>query len=118
MNTDRICWENIKVDNIPLNGKQIVLEIERQTGIKTTRQNISNALKSGMECFYKALSKDNPELTPFNVSSLMFEMLYINNIGEHSDFRGGIDSFFRLYPKELRKIIKESALKYCPKASK
>jgi len=115
MKSDRICWADIKVNSTPLNGEKIVKEIEKQTGIKTTRQNISNALKNAMGSFYKYLFKSNDEMTSFQVASLMLEMLYANNIGEYLDFRGGVDSFFRLFPKKIRDEIKEDSLNYYSK---
>jgi hypothetical protein len=114
-NVDRVPWHKIVVkSNSPMDGEQISKEIKYQTGIKTTRQNISNALKSGMESFYNEVCKLDKTQTPFQVATTMMEMLYITGTGNYNDFRGGHESFFRLFPSKLRILIKGDALKLNP----
>lgn len=118
----RIDWEKITVEDVngilrPMNGEEIVEDIYLQTGIKTSRQNISNALKSAMRSFYLNLSEMEPELTPFQVASLMLQMLYIPNARNDKEFRGGVESFFRLFPKDIKDRIERDARKYYAKES-
>ena len=116
---NRIFWSDIQIeDGNPLNGEEIVNEIRKQTGVKTTRQNISNALKSSMISFYNKTSQLDREWTPFQIASVMLEMLYQPNSHDSNNSRGGVESFYRLFPKELKNIIKKDALNYCPSVNK
>ena len=102
----RIKWDSIRVSNtIPLDGEEITKEIFKQTDVNVTRQNISNALKNAMGNFYHNLMETDKELSAFDAAVTMLEMLYLPN----GDFRGGIDSFFRLFPSDIRKIIETDA---------
>jgi hypothetical protein len=110
---DIIDWSKIVVDNtIPLNGEEISEQIYDQTGIKTTRQNVSNALKSGLKKFYLQLKKINPKLTPFQRAALMIEMLYPNYTSSENLSRGGVNAFFNLLPPDIKKRILEDAKNY------
>jgi len=106
----RIQWNDILVaNNDPIDGEEIVKTIYDQTGIGVTRQNISNALKNAMGNFFYKLIDIHQELTPFLAAVEMLKMLYI----PHSNFRGGVNSFFRLFPTIIRKLIENDAkLKY------
>lgn len=119
--TDRIPWENITVEDAdgilrPMNGEEIVEDIYRQTGVRTSRQNISNALKSAMKSFFLNFQKMEPELSPFQIASTMMHMLYVPNAKNDKEFRGGVDSFFRLFPKDLKEKIEEDARRYYSKS--
>jgi len=110
---DNVDWTKIVIsNNKPLNGEEISEEIYHQTGLKTTRQNISNALKSGLKKFYLQLKKTNPSLSPFQRAALMVEMLYPNYMSDGNLFRGGINSFFNLLPPDIKKRIMEDAKDY------
>ena len=116
----RIPWESITVEDAdgvlkPMNGEEIVEDIHLQTGIRTSRQNISNALKSAMRSFFVNFSKMEPELSPFQVASTMLHMLYLPNSKDDKEFRGGVDSFFRLFPKGLKKVIEDDDKRYYTK---
>lgn len=102
----RIKWDSIKVSNdIPMDGNEITSEIFKQTNINITRQNVSNALKNAMGSFFHKLMEKDKELSAFDAAVTMLEMLYLPK----GDFRGGIDSFFRLFPSDIRNIIENDA---------
>jgi hypothetical protein len=109
-NNKRIDWSKLTVSDKPMNGEEIVEDIYMQTGVRTSRMNISNALKSAMRSFYKSLSKMEPDLSPFQIASLMLQMLY--NPQNDKEFRGGVESFFRLFPNDIRNEIGKDAQKY------
>jgi hypothetical protein len=110
---DNVDWSKIVVsNNKPLNGEEISEEIYNQTGVRTTRQNVSNALKSGLKKFYLQIKNVNPKLTPFQRAALMVEMLYPNYTTGSNIFRGGINSFFNLLPPDIKKRVLEDAKAY------
>ena len=105
----KIPWESIKVkDGVQMSGAEIANDIYEQTGIKTTRQNISNALKRAMKKFFLRLSREESELRPFEVATKMFDMICRND----KKIRKNVDMFFRLFPKEIRRTIENDIKNY------
>ena len=97
-------WKNIEVGDQPMSGEDITRYIFKKTGVKITRQNISQSLKSAMEKFFNALTKSSSDRQPFQVALLMMEMLCGSQTGQKDS-----ESFFRLFPPNIREIIANDA---------
>lgn len=77
-------------------------EIAQDMG--TTRQYISNTLKSAMSKVYDNTKKMFPELTPYQVASHLVQILQIED--------NEVANFYNLFPPKIREEIKKDAMNY------
>ena len=80
----------------PMTGEEIADELV------CTRQNVSRILKELMFKIFKKVRLLNRDKTPFEVATIMFEMLGVNQRQENE-----IVKFYTLFPPKLRKEIEE-----------
>jgi tRNA U54 and U55 pseudouridine synthase Pus10 len=99
----RINWEDVVVENeVPMSGEEITREVYRQTGVKITRQNISNVLRKALGKIFNKLIEDNKDMRSTDIAIMMFEMLTsFNNVSSVEDAK----SFLKLLPVNVRNEI-------------
>ena len=99
----RINWEDVVVENeVPISGEEITREVYRQTGVKITRQNISNVLRKALGKIFNKLIEDNKDMRSTDIAIMMFEMLTsFNNVSSVEDAK----SFLKLLPVNVRNEI-------------
>jgi hypothetical protein len=79
-------------------------EIARE--MKTTRQYVSQTLKSGMKKVYCGIARTKPHYTPYEIA---LEMLLMFDVSTHD-----APAFFNLFPPKYREKIKKDATKRFP----
>jgi len=83
-------------------------EIAQELG--TTRQYISNTLKSAMTKVFDNAQKQFPDLGPYEVA---MELIKILQVDEED-----VGNFYNLFPPRIRELIKKDAAKYLGKKKK
>lgn len=81
--------------------------------LNCTRQNISRILKEVMFKVFKKIQRINRGKTPFEVATIMLEMLGVNQREENE-----IVKFFTLFPPKLRTEIEEDGERILAKYGK
>lgn len=98
-----INWDKVTVNNDnPMSGEQIAKEIHRQTGVKITRQGVSNAIKIAMRKIFNNLKEMEKDISNFNTALRMFEILCPNQPSCED-----AETFFKLFPDDICEAIKE-----------
>ena len=100
-------WESITVPDQQMGGEDIARYVYKVSGVKITRQNVSQSLKTAMKKFYSRVSKRDRTLTPFKVAITMMEMLS-HASGHITD--NDATAFFKLFPPYIRDIIEKDAI--------
>lgn len=88
----------------PMSGE----EIAKAEG--TTRQYISNTLKSAMGKVFIATQKEFPDLTPYEVAKQMIMILQVDE--------DDVGNFYNLFPPSIRETIKKDAVNFLGKKPK
>jgi predicted DNA-binding protein YlxM (UPF0122 family) len=81
-----------------LNGQEIADEL------KVTRQNVSNTLKRGMKKVYQQTCEIFTGVSPYEAVLIISKKLQVE---DHD-----LINFLKLFPKDIKKEIEESAKKY------
>lgn len=84
----------------PKSGEEIAKKM------KTSRQYVSNTLKSAMGNTYNGVKKLKPHYTPYEIA---LEMMLMFNVKDYD-----VEAFFKLFPPKYREKIKEDATKRFP----
>ena len=82
----------------PKSGEEIANELG------TTRQYVSNTIKSGLKKLYKGVKAKNPDLTPFEVVNSIMVFFDIKDTIE-------IEKFFNAFPPTIKNEIKLSVMR-------
>jgi prolyl-tRNA synthetase len=91
----------------PMTGEEI------SEDMACTRQNVSRILKDVMEKFYNKVKFIHRDKTPFEIATVMMEMLGVNQRNENE-----ILKFHTLYPLALRNEIEEDGKRILDKYRK
>lgn len=83
-------------------------EIAKAEG--TTRQYISNTLKSAMGKAFTQAQKQFPDLSPYEVASQMITIFQVDD--------DDVGNFYNLFPPSIREIIKKDAVNFLGKKKK
>jgi hypothetical protein len=89
--------EQIVFDS-PMNGASIA-EV-----LNITRQDVSQLLKRALRKIFTYLSNDDPYMSDFEIIVYISQLLNVEQTPED------LNKFYKLFPGDIRKKIKESAL--------
>jgi hypothetical protein len=88
----------------PMSGE----EIAKAEG--TTRQYISNTLKSAMGKAFIQAQKQFPDMSPYEVAKQMITLFQVDD--------DDVGNFYNLFPPSIREIIKKDAVNFLGKKPK
>jgi len=92
----------IKYMNEQISATKQMTNVEIAKELGTTKQYITNTIKSALRKIYKNIKEDHEEFSPFEIFQAMALALGVEK-------QKDLSIFFGLMPPELRKKIKEDA---------